>query len=59
MRLRLQLLYSDFTKNPSKVVNVNFHRILRIKNSEFQNESQQMTSTLTGDKKLDHSKIIL
>ena len=28
MRMKVTLLYSELTRNPTKVVNVNFHRVI-------------------------------
>jgi len=30
LKLRFNLLYSEFTRNASKVISVNFHRILHL-----------------------------
>ena len=30
LKLRFNLLYSEFTRNSSKVINVNFHRVLHM-----------------------------
>jgi hypothetical protein len=47
--MRLTLLYSELTRNPSKVVNVNFHRVITL--SE-QAEAVQTMKCLSRENKV-------
>jgi len=38
LKLKLTLLYSEMTKNPSKVVNVNFHRVIHLPDNQEQSQ---------------------
>ena len=47
--MKLTLLYSELTRNPSKVINVNFHRVIAMPE---QAESAQTMQSLSGENKV-------